>query len=73
MTEHLISAKYKALFKDTFRAVLDATLNERLAERTAMEHVLSAAMLSVAEARREIVVVDSIRDQFSVPLTVNLH
>lgn len=69
MTDDIVSVRYKALFKETFSTVLNATGNEQLAESAATEHVLSAALLSAGIARREMGAIAGIRAAFGIPST----
>lgn len=73
ITEKLINGPYKAMFKEAFRETLYATGKEDIAEMVALEKVLSHALLSCAAAKREMTMVDSVRDQFGIPLMVDLN
>lgn len=72
MDSILISAPYKALYKDTYKAALAVLANEQQAESAALETVLSQALLSCAAAKREMGTVDTIRDRFGIANVVDL-
>lgn len=72
ITEQLINGPYKAMFKETYRDALAVLDNEQAAEKLALEKVLSHALLSCADAKREMQMVESVRDQFGIPLMIDL-